>query len=55
MKEFGSKATDGRPLRLSGAIPSEADKTVGPLRLVVFLTDRKTGHVVAVAEQTPAQ
>jgi hypothetical protein len=55
MKEFGSKATDGRPLRLSGAMSSEADKTVGPLRLVVFLTDRKTGHVVAVAEQTPAQ
>jgi hypothetical protein len=55
MKEFGSKATDGRPLRLSGAVSSGADKSGSPLRLVVFLTDRKTGYVVAAAEQTLSQ
>jgi hypothetical protein len=42
MKDFGSKATDGRLLRLSGFTPSGAGKTEGPLRLVVFLADRKT-------------
>lgn len=52
MKDFGSKATDGRPLRLSGFTASGAGKTEGPLRLVVFLADRKTGHVLAIAEQT---
>lgn len=51
MKDFGSKATDGRPLRLSGITSYGAGKTEGPVRLVVFLTDRKTGHVLAVAEQ----
>jgi hypothetical protein len=51
IKDFGSKAADGRPLRLSVAPFSGADKTAGPLRLVVFLADRKTGHVTAVAEQ----
>jgi hypothetical protein len=55
MKEFGSKATDGRPLHLSDAVSSGADKSGSPLRLVVFLTERKTGHVVAVAEQTLSQ
>jgi len=52
IKDFGSKATDGRPLRLSGVISSDKDKNEGPLRLVVFLADRKTGHVLAIAEQT---
>jgi hypothetical protein len=55
IKEFGSKAADGRPLRLDGAISSRSDNTAGPLRLVVFLADRKTGHVVAVAEQIVGQ
>ena len=49
LKDFGSKDADGRPLQLSAG-----DKTAGPLRLVVFLTDRKSGHVVAVAEKTQA-
>ncbi|MFY9854555.1 MAG: DUF1223 domain-containing protein [Terracidiphilus sp.] len=52
IKDFGSKATDGRPLRLSGALSSGTGKTEGPLRLVVFLADRRTGHVLAIAEQT---
>ena len=55
MKEFGSKATDGRPQRLSGAVSSGVDKSGNPLRLVVFLADRKTGHVVAAAEQILGQ
>ncbi len=55
IKEFGSKATDGRPLQLTGAISSGSGKTAGPLRLVVFLADRKTGQVLAVAEQTLSQ
>jgi hypothetical protein len=55
IKDFGSKATDGRPLRLPGAISSGTGKTEGPLRLVVFLADRKTGHVLAIAEQTLSQ
>jgi hypothetical protein len=50
LKEFGSNAADGRSLRLSGSILSGADKT--PLRLVVFLVDRKNGHVTAATEQT---
>jgi hypothetical protein len=55
IKEFGSKADDGRPLRLDDTTSSSSDKTAGPLRLVVFLADRKTGHVVAVAEQRVGQ
>ncbi len=55
IKEFSSKATDGRPLRLSGGISSGTGKTEGPLRLVVFLADRKTGQVLAVEEQTLSQ
>jgi hypothetical protein len=52
LKDFGSGATDGRPLQLSGAGLSAAEKDGEPLRLVVFLVDRSSGHVVAVAEQT---
>jgi hypothetical protein len=55
IKEFGAKAADGRPLRLSGSISSGTDKTATPLRLVVFLADRKTGHILAVTEQTLGQ
>jgi hypothetical protein len=52
IEDFGSRADDGRPLSLSGASSFNARETAGPLRLVVFLADRKTGHVVAVGEQT---
>jgi hypothetical protein len=51
IKDFGSKGMDGRQLGLSGPGPLKAGESSGPLRLVVFLVDRKTGHVVAVAEQ----
>ncbi len=51
LKEFNSNFADGRPLRLSGSSSFTASQTSGPLRLVVFLTDRKTGHVVAAAQQ----
>lgn len=50
LKDFGSKSADGRQLKLSGL--SHADESAGPFRLVVFLAAHRTGHVVAVAEQT---
>lgn len=55
IKEFGSKATGRSPLRLSGVASLSKDKAAEPLRLVVFLADRKTGHVLGVAEQTLSQ
>jgi hypothetical protein len=48
MKDLGKGAFDGRSLELKA---SDVSKT-GPLRLVVFATDRKSGHVIGVAEQT---
>lgn len=51
MKEFGSEAADGREIRLAGGDLGNKDE-VGPVRLVVFLADRKSGHVLAAAEQT---
>ena len=52
LKDFGTKGLDGRPLRLSDSdLMHGADAKV-PVRLVVFVEDRKTGHVLAVAEQT---
>lgn len=50
IKEFGSNATDGRVLELSGNNISRAEKDGGPLRLVVFLVSHS--HVVGAAEQT---
>jgi hypothetical protein len=47
MKQFGGDALDGRDLKLSAAsAPS------GPVRLVVFVVEPKTGQVVGAAEQT---
>lgn len=51
MKDFGSKAADGHPLHLGGGSLNDKDEAQGPVRLVVFLVDHKTGHVVAVAEE----
>ena len=51
-KEFNAEAADGRPLRLGGGNLNHKDESSGPIRLVTFLVDRKTGHVVAAAEQT---
>jgi hypothetical protein len=53
IKDFGSNGADGRALRLSGGSLAK-DQTSGPPRLVVFLVDRKSGHVTAVSEQTLA-
>ncbi len=49
LKEFGSGATDGRPLQLSSLLSAEKDGE--PLRLVVFLVSHSKARVVAVAEQ----
>jgi hypothetical protein len=47
MKSFGREAMDGRVLKLSARdVPS------GPVRLVVFAVEDKTGQVVGAAEQT---
>lgn len=55
LKDFGSKASDGRPLQLSGAGLSGAQPAGTPLRLIVFLVNHGNGHVVAAAEQTLSQ
>ena len=52
MKEFGSDAADGRQLKLPGGPLTQKDEAVGPVRLVVFLVDRKSGHVLGAAQQT---
>ena len=50
MKEFGSSASDGRTLQLSGGDVLRAEKDGQPLRLVVFLVSHS--RVVGAAEQT---
>ena len=49
LETMGANAGDGRPLKLK--LPSGS----GALRLVVFLTDRKSGRVVGLAERTVAR
>ena len=52
LKDFGQMGLDGHILHLSSSdLMRGADAKV-PVRLVVFATDRKTGHVIGVAEQT---
>lgn len=51
MKELGNESTDGRPLKLPGGDLNRRSESDGPVRLVVFLVDHKTGHVVGAAEQ----
>ena len=51
MKDFGSTAADGRALRLSAGSFTR-DQGSAPLRLVVFLVEKKSGHVTALSEQT---
>ncbi|HEU5458105.1 MAG TPA: DUF1223 domain-containing protein, partial [Terracidiphilus sp.] len=55
MKNFGAKAFDGRPLRLANGGLMHGEDAKVPVRLVVFAEDRKTGHILAVAEQTLAR
>jgi hypothetical protein len=52
MKELAPDATDGRELTLPGGPLTHKDESAGPVRLVVFLVDRKTGRVLGAAEQT---
>jgi hypothetical protein len=52
MKEFGSDVADGRELKLAGGPLAQKKEGKGPVRLVVFLVDRKSGHVLGAAEQT---
>ncbi len=52
LKEFGANTLDGRPLELGGADLSKGTSATTPVRLVVFLVNRKTGRVEAAAEQT---
>ncbi len=51
IKEFNANNADGRTLRLSGGSLAH-DQPAVPVRLVVFLVDRKSGRVTAVSEQT---
>jgi len=48
MRDFGMSAFDGRAFELKASGASKS----GPLRLIVFATDRSSGHVIGVAEQT---
>lgn len=52
MKSFDMESADGRTMQLAGGPLTHKDETQGPVRLVVFLVDRKTGHVMGAAEQT---
>jgi hypothetical protein len=52
MKEFGAEAADGRQLKLPGGPLTQRTEAAVPVRLVVFLVDRKTGHVLGAAQQT---
>ena len=50
LKHLGSKAVDGQPVQLSAG-----SKTAGPLRLVVFIADRRNGLILGAAERTLAR
>jgi len=50
IREFNANAVDGRSLKLSGgSLAKQAPSS--PIRLVVFLVEKKSGHVTAIAEQ----
>ena len=54
LKKMDAGFTDGRPLtlKLPGANKSKSPGTAVPLRLIVFLSDKHSGQVIAVAEET---
>lgn len=52
LKQYEPGYADGRQLQLSVPSLSDMGITTGPLRLVAFLADRQSGHVVAATEQT---
>jgi hypothetical protein len=51
MKEFGGNTVDGRELKIAGGSLTHKEEANGPVRLVVFLVDHKTGHVLGAAEE----
>ncbi len=52
MEEMGKGADDGRALVLKAPTANKAGGSSGPMRLVVFVVDRHSGHVLAAAERT---
>jgi hypothetical protein len=53
LKEMASDVADGRQLTLK--LPNDKQSaTPAPIRLVVFLVDKRTGHVVGATEQMVA-
>jgi hypothetical protein len=52
MKEFGADSADGRQLKLPGGPLTQKTEAGGPVRLVVFLVDHKSGHVLGAAQQS---
>ena len=52
MQEMAKGSEDGRALTLKAPASSQTSAQTTPMRLVVFLTDRHNGHVLAVAERT---
>jgi hypothetical protein len=52
MKEFGGNTVDGRDLKIAGGSLTHKEEANGPVRLVVFLVDHKTGRVLGAAEET---
>lgn len=54
LKKMDAGFADGRPLtlKLPGPTKSNSPGNAVPLRLVVFLADKHSGQVIAVAEQT---
>jgi hypothetical protein len=52
MKQYSADAADGRELKLPGGPLTQKSEVNGPVRLVVFLVEGTTGHVLGAAEQT---
>lgn len=52
IKQFDAGSLDGKPLKIVSPAPPQGAKSSGPVRLVVFVADRKTGKVEAATEQT---
>ena len=52
MKELNGEDAKGRAVTLSGGNLNSKKESDGPVRLVVFLADRKTGRILGAAEQT---
>jgi len=58
IQDFGKTSSDNKSpfsKRLTLPLPKAEASSTAPLRLVVFLTDRKNGHVLGVTEETVAR